>query len=94
MDSSYTYQSHLTLIKQLRSEEEYEDVLYQNKYFSFRWHPYSPYGDRMTTICNIGVSTLMNELKQTLIDFAIIEFVVPILYNTIFNVLSRILQWP
>ena len=75
MDSSYTYQQHLTLLKELGLEDRYEAVLYQNKYFSFHWQPYSPYGERFTSVCNMGVSALMNELKSTRIDIAVIVFV-------------------
>ena len=81
MDSSYTYQQHLTLLKELGLEDRYEAVLYQNMYFVFRWGPESPYGGRyMTTLCNIGVSALMNALKGTWIDSAIIVYVSPIIY--------------
>ena len=81
MDSTFIYQMRLKLLDKQATADHYEAVLYQNMYFVFRWGPESPYGGRyMTTLCNIGVSALMNALKGTWIDSAIIVYVSPIIY--------------
>ena len=81
MDSTYTYQMRLKLLAHSGPADHYQAVLYQNMYFVFRWGPESPYGGwYMTTLCNIGVSALMNQLKGTWIDSAAILYVIIVLY--------------
>ena len=75
MDSSYTYQISLRLLHSLAPTDHYEAVLYQNMYFVFFWATPSPYYNRpkAKAVSEIGVSALMNALRGTWVDVALIS---------------------
>ena len=82
MDSTFIYQMRLKLLDKQAAADHYEAVLYQNMYFDFHWEPETPYGAQfMNVVCHIGVSALMDHLRGTCVDSAIIMYVVIVLYS-------------